>query len=68
MIVHFQTSMSVLLTLMAVAKSVPTLMGHLCVAAIVDTLWIATEGPVVVRSFYRLLTCAIEVAFSFRYR
>ena len=35
--------MNVLLTRMAVAKSVPTLLGLLRVAAIMDTLWIAME-------------------------
>ena len=43
---NFKISMSVLLTLMAVTKSVPTLMGHLSVAATVVTLSPMMEGLV----------------------
>lgn len=35
--------MSVELTLMAVAKSVPTLLDLTCVAVVTDTLWITME-------------------------
>ena len=44
-----QISMSALLILMAVTKAAPTLLDHLCVAAIMDSLWLVTGELVLVR-------------------